>query len=90
MQHDIPFDRSFLGPGVVAQWPDCNRLVEEVVIRLSYQFLSPRKKNGQHQPRIDAVLEQYNRIRDAVLQQPDLNGSGITLPELSQHTIRTW
>ena len=47
------------------------------------------KENGEHQPRIDAVLEGHNKIRDIILQQPDLNGSGITLPELSQH-IRLW
>ena len=84
------FIRSFLGPGVPAQWPSCSRLVEAVIIRLCGKLLSPRKKDGKYQPRFDAVLEVYSRIRTAILEQPTLIGSGIILPELNQHTIRTW
>ena len=49
------------------------------------------KENGEHQPRIDAVLEGRIKIRDVILQQLDLNGSGITPPELTYQTmVNVW
>ena len=65
-------------------------LLKKWLLALQSVSESPQsKENEEHQPRIDAVLEGHNKIRDVILQQLDLNGLGITLSELSQH-IRLW
>lgn len=86
----VLYSRSYLGIGVVAQRPDCSRVVEMLVTRRCKKVVSDKSKKGKVQPQFDAVLARYTSIWDAILEQPLNAGSGIQLPHLNQHRIREW
>lgn len=64
--------RCFLGQNQgPAQWPNCNRYVEAVVIQLCDLFPTPLKRpKGSTLSRWTQILQVYKRIRDFILGSP--------------------
>lgn len=84
--------RSFLGQNSgPASWPDCNRYMEAVIIRLCQIYPSPVKKNGNTTLRWTLVGNAYKRIRETVLNNAYvMQQTSIQLAEINQRTLIQW
>ena len=84
--------RCFLGQNSgPASWPDCNRYMEAVIIKLCQIYPSPVKKNGNTTLRWTLVHNAYCKIREAVLNNAQvMEQTGIQLAEVNQRTMIQW
>ena len=84
--------RSFLGQNSgPASWPDCNRYMEAVIIRLCQIYPSPTKKNGNTTLRWTLVGNAYKRIRETILNNAYvMQQTSIQLAEINQRTLIQW
>ena len=84
--------RSFLGQNSgPASWPDCNRYMEAVIIRLCQIYPSPTKKNGNTTLRWTLVGNAYKRIRETILNNATvMQQTNIQLAEINQRTLIQW
>nr|XP_055076379.1 uncharacterized protein LOC129455635 [Misgurnus anguillicaudatus] len=78
-------------PGGPAQWPDANRLVNTICMKLCALHKSPTKKDGVCTPRWSKVLSDYHHIRELVLNNPTLmDETTIQLFEINHRTLTQW
>ena len=84
--------RCFLGQNSgPASWPDCNRYMEAVIIKLCQIYPSPVKKNGNTTLRWTLIHKAYVKIREAVLNNAQvMQQTGIQLAEINQRTMIQW
>ena len=84
--------RCFLGQNSgPASWPDCNRYMEAVIIKLCQIYPSPVKKNGNTTLRWTLVHKAYGKIREAVLNNAQvMQQTGFQLAEINQRTMIQW
>ena len=77
--------------GVAANWPSCNRIVENLCIELYRLFKSPTKMREKSVSRASLVLESYEVIRDKVTNNARIeSGTRLQLFQLNLATICQW
>ncbi|KAK3094890.1 hypothetical protein FSP39_007551 [Pinctada imbricata] len=84
--------RCFLGGNTgPAQWPDCNRIVEAVVIMLCSVFPSPVREGGMVTMRWTLVTRAYKNIREKVIQCPGvMQKTTLQLVAINNTTLTQW
>ena len=84
--------RSFLGQnGGAASWPDCNRYMEAVVIKLCQIYPTSVKRNGTTTLRWTLIGNAYKKIRETVLSNAQvMQQTAIQLAEINQRTLIQW
>ncbi|XP_076833440.1 uncharacterized protein LOC143478370 [Brachyhypopomus gauderio] len=74
-----------------AQWPDCCRLVETVIIRLCNIYPCPKRKGRGGFSRWSLILQDYRKIRQLVLgNSMVMQNTEIQLVEINQNTLVQW
>lgn len=74
-----------------ATWPNCNRYVEVVHIKLCQIYPSPVKKNGTTTLQWTLVGNAYKKIREFIINNAHvMQHTGIQLPEVNQRTLTQW
>ena len=84
--------RSFLGQNSgPASWPDCNRYMEVVIIKLCQIYPSPVKNNGNTTLCWTLVGNAYKRIRETILNNAYvMQQTSIQLAEINHRTLIQW
>ena len=74
-----------------ASWPDCNRYMEAVIIKLTHIFPSPVRRGGNTTLRWTLIGNSYQKIREAVLNNAYvMQQTAIQLAEINQTTLIQW
>ena len=83
--------RSFVGLGGAAAWPDANRYMEAIMIKLLAIYPSPTKKNGNTTLRWTLIMRAYKNIREAVLANAVvMDKTQIQLADVNTKTLALW
>lgn len=84
--------RCFLGQNSgPATWPNCNRYMEAVHIKLCQIYPSPVKQNGNTTLRWTLVGNAYKKIRETVINNARvMQQTSIQLAEVNQRTLTQW
>ncbi|XP_076876832.1 uncharacterized protein LOC143526077 [Brachyhypopomus gauderio] len=83
--------RCFVGANSPAQWPDCNRVVEAIFVRLCITFPNPKNIGGVRFGRWTLICRAYKHIRECVLSNAHvMQGTTIQLPEVNATTLSEW
>ncbi|XP_041859650.1 uncharacterized protein LOC121651452 [Melanotaenia boesemani] len=83
--------RSFIGNHSPAQWPDCNRVVEAVFVKLFARYPSTVHCEGTKVSRYTVVVRAYKNIRECVITNARLmSETTIQLPEVNPATVSQW
>ncbi|XP_028298497.1 uncharacterized protein LOC114460823 [Gouania willdenowi] len=83
--------RSFIGAHSPAQWPDCNRVVEVIFVKLFAIYPSTVRCEGKKLSRYTVVIRAYNNIRECVVTNARLmSETTIQLPEVNAATVSQW
>lgn len=87
----ILFFRCFVGSHGPAQWPDCNRLVEAIFIKLCMAITGRKKSPVGSQSRWTQVIHSYKNIRECILGNAKvMDETTIQLPEVNTATLAQW
>ena len=84
--------RSFLGQNSgPASWPDANRYMEALIVKLCASHPSPVKKDRQTIQRWSLIIASYKKIRDTVLGNAKvMSETKIQLAEINNKTLVAW
>ena len=86
--------RCFVGQsGEPAQWPDCNRYMEQLIVQLCHRFPSPEKKNKKTILRWTLVCRAYKKIREKIIGNARVSNPAncrVQLLEINTTTLSTW
>ncbi|KAG9334111.1 hypothetical protein JZ751_009146 [Albula glossodonta] len=83
--------RSFVGSSSPAQWPNCNRVVEAIFVKLCMAFTSGKKTPEGTRSRWTRVIHAYKQIRECILSNAHvMTETTIQLPEVNTATLAQW
>ncbi|XP_061574059.1 Krueppel homolog 1-like [Cololabis saira] len=83
--------RSFIGAHSPAQWPDCNRVVEAVFLRLCALYPNAVHCDGKKVSRFTMMARLYKHIRECVITNSRvMSETTIQLPEVNAATLTQW
>ncbi|XP_028298563.1 uncharacterized protein LOC114460884 isoform X2 [Gouania willdenowi] len=88
--------KKIVAPGVEstkspAQWPDCNRVVEAIFVKLFAIYPSTVRCEGKKLSRYTVVIRAYKNIRECVVTNARLmSETTIQLPEVNAATVSQW
>ena len=75
----------------VLQWPDCNRVVEAIFIRLCALYPSAVRCDDRRVSRFTVVTRANKHIRECVVTNAKvLSETTIQLPEVNAATVTQW
>ena len=81
----------FIGAHSPAQWPDCNRVVEGVFIRLCALYPSAVCCEGRRVSRFTVVTRAYKHIRECIVSNTKvMSETTIQLPQVNAATLAQW
>ncbi|CAL8237825.1 unnamed protein product, partial [Merluccius merluccius] len=80
--------RCFVGAHSPAQWPDCNRVVEAIFIRLCALYPGAVRCDGRRVSRFTVVTRAYNHIKECIVSNAKvMSETTIQLPEVNAATL---
>ncbi|RVE55461.1 hypothetical protein OJAV_G00236090 [Oryzias javanicus] len=83
--------RCFIGAHSPAQWPDCNRLVEALFVRLCALYPNAVRCEGKKISRFTMVVRMYKTIRECIVSNARImSETTIQLPEVNAATVTQW
>lgn len=75
----------------LAQWPDCSRLIEAIIVRLCGIHKSPKKQGKGTVTRWTLILQDYRKIRQLILTNGAImQDTNLQLVEVNQTTLIQW
>lgn len=83
--------RSFVGNHSPAQWPDCNRVVEAIFVKLCMAYPNAKRVDGVRLSRWTLIIQAYKQLRECVLNNSIImEKTTIQLPEVNNTTLSQW
>ena len=84
--------RAFLGQNSgPASWPDANRYMEALFVKLCAHYPSPVRKDNRSIQRWSLIMEAYRKIRDTVLGNAKvMRETKLQLAEVNHKTLIAW
>ena len=91
MMCSVVICRCFVGAHSPAQWPECNRVVEAIFIRLCALYPSAVRCDGRRVSRFTVVTRAYNNIKECIVSNAKvMSETTIQLPEINAATLTQW
>lgn len=89
--YSVVICRCFVGAHSPAQWPDCNRVVEAIFIRLCALYPNAVRCDGGRVSRFTMVTHAYKHIQQCIITNAKvMSETTIQLPEVNAATVTQW
>ncbi|XP_057686294.1 uncharacterized protein LOC130912315 isoform X2 [Corythoichthys intestinalis] len=83
--------RCFAGSNTPAQWPDCNRVVEAIFVKLCLTITCCKKTLEGTRSRWAQVIHSYSTIRECIVTNANVMAeTTLQLPEVNVATLAQW